>query len=416
MVSTLFVCALLGLASSTVYLGMAMVAAFRFRRERQIVGESTRTLLPPVSVLKPLHGDEPKLAASLESFFQQRYDRYELVFGARSIDDRALATVEELRRRYPHVPTRIVVAGAPVYPNAKVSTLELLIDAAAHQYLVIADSDTSVAPDCLREVTAPLSDPEVGLATCLYRGVPIGGLSSRLEALGMSVEMASGVLVAEMLEGMRFALGPTIATRKDVLDRIGGIAALGEYCADDYVLGRLIWQSGYRVILSRHVVDHVIVNQRWRASLQHQLRWMRSTRFSRPLGHIGAGLTFATPFGALGAISASLAHHAGAGLALGAWAFGSRVVQAIVVGFGALGDRQSLWYCWLYPIRDLVGFVIWCLSFAGRTIVWRGERYALLHGGAMRPAGGAHVATSIPVGPMAGRRRLARPAARASKG
>src|SRR5207244_2836223 len=139
-----------------------------------------------------------------------------------------------------------------VYPNAKVATLEAMIEAAAHRYLVIADSDTFVAPDCLRDVTAPLDDPWVGLVTCLYRGVPVGGLSSTLEALGMSVEMASGVLVADMVEGMRFALGPTIATRKELLDGVGGIAALGEYCADDYMLGRLIWQSGHRVVLSAH--------------------------------------------------------------------------------------------------------------------------------------------------------------------
>src|SRR5205085_5641923 len=142
---------------------------------------------------------------------------------------------------YPHVPTRIVLAGSPVYPNAKVSALDPMVRAAAHHCLLIADSDTRVSPECLRDVTAPLSDSRVGLVTCLYRGISIGGLSSRLEALGMSVELPSGVLVADLLEGMRFALGPTIATRKDVLDAIGGIAALGDYCADDYVLGRRIW-------------------------------------------------------------------------------------------------------------------------------------------------------------------------------
>jgi ceramide glucosyltransferase len=313
MVITLLLCALIGLASSTVYLAMTMVAAYRFARRRHASGRSSDGELPGVSVLKPVHGDEPNLSASLESYFQQRYDRFELVFGARSADDPALAVVEALRHRYPNIATRIVLAGSPVHPNAKVSTLAPMIQVAAHSHLVIADSDTRVTPECLREVTAPLGDPRVGLVTCLYRGVPIGGLSSRLEALGMSVELASGVLVADMLEGMRFALGPTMATRKEVLDEIGGVAALGDHHADDYLLGRLVWQSGRAVILSSYVVDHVIVNQRWRASLQHQLRWMRSTRFSRPLGHVGTGLTFAMPFGVLAATAAMVAHHASLG-------------------------------------------------------------------------------------------------------
>jgi ceramide glucosyltransferase len=384
MIIVLLLCSLVGLLSSTVYLGLTTVAAYRFARGRREAGESGDALVPPVSVLKPVHGDEPCLLSSLESFFQQRYDRYELIFGARTADDPALAVVETLRRKYPQVPTRVVLAGPPIYPNAKISALEAMIEAATHSYLLIADSDTRVAPHCLHEVTAPLSDPQVGLVTCLYRGVSIGGVSARLEALGMSVEMPSGVLVANMLEGMRFALGPTIATRKDELNRIGGIGTLGEYCADDYVLGRLIWQSGHQVVLSHHVVDHVIVNQRWRASLDHQVRWMRSTRFSRPLGHLGTGLTFAMPFGALSAIAAMLSHHSGLGLALAAWAYASGVAQSVVVGFATLGDRQALSYCWLYPLRDLVGFALWCVSYTGTSIVWRGERYELLRGGRMR--------------------------------
>jgi ceramide glucosyltransferase len=198
--------------------------------------------------------------------------------------------------------------------------------------------------------------------------------------------MASGVLVADMLEGMRFALGPTIGTRKDVLERIGGVAALGDYCADDYVLGRLVWQAGRQVVLSPHVVDHVIVNRRWRASLQHQLRWMRSTRFSRPLGHVGTGLTFAMPFGIAAATTSLLAHRIGLAIAVGVWAYATRVVQSIVVGYSTLGDRRSLSDAWLYPLRDLIGFVLWCLSFVSTAIVWRGERYKLSRDGRMQPA------------------------------
>src|SRR5262249_7690387 len=140
MVTTLLVCALVGLASSTAYLGMTIVAARRFRRGRRAAGESLRASRPPISVLKPVCGDEPRLAACLESFFQQRSERFELVFGARSGDDPALAIVDELRRKYPHVPTQIVLSGAPAHPNAKISSLEQMVEAATHEHLVIADS------------------------------------------------------------------------------------------------------------------------------------------------------------------------------------------------------------------------------------------------------------------------------------
>src|SRR5262249_14551021 len=154
----------------------------------------------------------------LESFFRQDYPEFELIFGVRQDSDPALEIVRSLQRKYPHVKVQVISSGEPAYPNAKVFVMERMLAAAVGSYLVITDSDVCVKPDCVRRVVAPLLDPDVGVVTCLYRGVPAGGLWSKLEAMGMSVEMPSGVLVADMLEGMRFALGPTMATRKDVVD------------------------------------------------------------------------------------------------------------------------------------------------------------------------------------------------------
>jgi ceramide glucosyltransferase len=381
----LLVVAVVGLASSTVYLFLVTAAARRFRAGGLVCPGASARDLPPVSVLKPVHGDEPCLETCLESFFRQRYPAFEIIFGCRHRDDAALQAINALRARYPHVTTRIVIAGDPIYPNAKISALEAMVARASFPYFVIADSDARVGPDCLAEVTRPLCDAGIGLVTCLYRGVPTGGLSSRLEALGMSVEMASGVLVADMLEGMRFALGPTTATRADVLPTIGGIGSLGEYCADDYVLGQRIHAAGRQVVLSRYVIDHVAVNHSFRASIAHQMRWMRSTRFSRPWGHIGTGLTFAMPFGLLGFAAAAWLGYSQAAVALACWAAANRVAQCLVAGWGALRDRACVRYCWLYPLRDLAGFFVWCGSFLGTGIVWRGERYDLAAGGRLRP-------------------------------
>ena len=382
MAYVLVVASLIGLVSSTVYLILVIEAARRFRSSNRTLAVNTANL-PPVTVLKPLMGLEPHLEENLESFFQQDYPEFELVFGMRNADDPARTIVEALQRKYPHVKTCIVLSGEPAYSNAKVFALEKMLEHATADYVVITDSDVRVRPNCLREVIPPLLDPSNGVVTCLYRGLPAGGFWSRLEALGMSVELPSGVLVANMLEGMKFALGPTMATRMDVLKSIGGMAALGQYCADDYVLGNLAHASGKRVVLSNHIVDHIAMNTSARASLTHQVRWMRSTRFSRKAGHVGTGLTYAMPFGLLGLSSGSIHHSWQFAMGLFVWAVLNRICQAIAIGWRVIGDRESLTLCWLYPFRDLIGFFVWCASFAGSDIIWRNTRYRLSTGGKM---------------------------------
>src|SRR6266542_1908828 len=205
--SALLILALIGTASSTVFLAMALVASVRHlrwaRAERQKV-EIADSALPPAAIFKPLHGDEPRLEENLESFFRQDYPDFEIIFGCRNAADAALAVVERVRARHPRVSTRVVLSGDPAWPSAKVWSLDRMIAASTRQFLVISDSDILVRPIFLRAVVTPLLEPRTGLVTCLYRGVPARGIWSTLEALGMSVEMPSGVLTADMLEGMQF--------------------------------------------------------------------------------------------------------------------------------------------------------------------------------------------------------------------
>jgi ceramide glucosyltransferase len=377
--------ALAGLVSCTGFLLLAVAAAIRFRRRQR--RSAVDGAWPPVTLLKPLCGLEPNLEANLESFFRQDYPSFEIIFGTRDRNDPALEVVRALQSRYPRVAVKLVCSGEPVRPNAKVCSLEKMCAAASFDHLVISDSDVQVTPDYLRDVVGPLLDPSVGMVTCLYRGVPTGGIWSRLEALGMSVEMTSGVLVAEMLEGMRFALGPTMATRRDVLERVGGVAPLADFCADDYLLGNQIYRSGYTVVLSPFVIDHVVLNRSFEASLSHQVRWMKSTRFSRRKGHIGSALTFAMPFGLLGMAAGIALGNPLLATALLAWAVLNRIILSAAVGWAVVGDSRALRYCWLYPVRDLLGFFLWCASFMGRSIVWRGTRYRLEPGGKMARLG-----------------------------
>jgi len=381
--------ALLGICSSTIFLLMALVAASRWRRqaraEQKTAAATSQSSLPAVTIFKPLHGMEARLEENLESFFQQDYPTFDIIFGARDANDAGLQVAEKLRKRYPQVKSRMVVSGPPAWPNAKVFSLSKMIPCSANDYFVISDSDVEVSHDFLREVIPILLDARIGLVTCPYRGVSAGDFWSTLEALGMSVEMPSGVMVADMLEGLRFALGPAVALRRDALEKIGGIAATADYYSDDFVLGNLIWAAGYKVVFSHWIVQHVLTPRTLKRTLGDQLRWMKSTRFSRPLGHVGTGLTYAMPFGALGLLAGLATGRVALGVGLFAVAFANRVVQSAAVGWGVIGDSRALYLSWLYPLRDLLGFLTWAGSFTSRTFFWRGEIYRFSKGGRIIP-------------------------------
>jgi ceramide glucosyltransferase len=256
-----------------------------------------------------------------------------------------------------------------------------MISTSSNDFFVISDSDVKVGRDFLRNVIPPLLDPAIGLVTCLYKGVPAGDFWSLLEALGMSVEMPSGVVVADMIEGIRFALGPAVAIRREGLDKIGGIAATADYYSDDYVLGNKMWLAGYKVIFSHYFIEHVLTPRSLIRTLGDQLRWMKSTRYSRPLGHVGTGLTYAMPFGILGIIAALVLGRPFLGAVLICLALGNRFIQSIVVGWRLIGDSRSLYFSWLYPLRDLQGWLMWACSFTGRNFLWRGEKYRFTKNG-----------------------------------
>ncbi|MGH9650477.1 MAG: glycosyltransferase, partial [Terriglobales bacterium] len=375
--------------SSTVFLGLALVAARRFKRQAAIARLSPAGATPPLSVIKPVHGMEPRLRENLESFFLQDYPDFELLFCARRRDDAALLLVDELCRAHPQVKVKILTCGEPAWTNPKLYSMHLMTEAAAYEIVVFSDSDVYVHPEYLREVTRPLNDPRTGMVTCLYRGMPAGGtVWSRMEGLGMSVELTSGVLIAQMLEGMKFALAPTMATRKEALAKTGGLAPLADHLADDFWLGNRIQAAGYEVVLSHHVIDHMATHGTWAGSWRHQVGWMKNTRRSRPKGHLGAGLTFAMPFGMLGLAAATAAGRPWLGAGFLGWAVLNRMAQCVAIGWGVVRDREALRSVWLYPFRDLLGSILWVAGYSNNIIDYRGEKYRIQAGGRIEKAVG----------------------------
>jgi len=390
MLYVLLALAVFGLITSTVFAGMVLAAVPRYLRERRAAESEVRKrpgFTAPLTLLKPVHGAEPDLEKHLASFFEQDYPEYEILFCARTENDAGLEIARGVAARYPQIPVKFFTTGEPDYINAKVRSMELMETAAAHDVLVISDSDVRVAPDYLRAVVLPFADAHVGGMCCPYRGIAAGGgLWARLEAVGMSVEMTAGVLVARMMEGMQFTLGPTMAFRRETIRRMGGFKVTADYCADDFVLGNETFKLGQTVVLSHHAIDHIVINLSLMASLKHQVRWMKSTRFSRPKGHFGTALTFSMPFGLLGWAVATSLGHTWWGLALFAWSVATR--EALSIAVGGLVVRDPSWFnlLVLYPIRDLMGFGFWAASYLGSRILWRGRIFQLLPGGKMRAA------------------------------
>src|SRR5882724_492650 len=375
--------ACIGILSSSIFLILSLLGAAKFHREseeqRQFAEKNSQ--LPAVSVLKPVHGAEPRLKQNIESFFRQDYSAYEILFAADEETDAALEIVREVAARYPNIKCSILVTGQPELPNPPAYSFFRMSQVAAHDILVTSDSDVEVAPNYLREVVAPMLEPAVGMVTCVYRGKNAGGFWSGMDEIGMSVEMTAGVVTANLLEGMKFGLGPTIVTRKDSIAKIGGYWVTGEYFSNDFVTGNFIEKAGYRVVLSRHIIDHVVPPMTFKRMWERQVRWAKGTRWSRPKGHFGTGLIYAMPYGILGFVGGAMTGHLllGAGLLL--IAILNRLLESRVIGWGVVRDPRAQKEVWLYPMRDLLGFAVWCASYLSKSAVWRDRRFQLVRGG-----------------------------------
>ena len=382
----LFWVALGGTVTSTIYCLMVIAAAMRFGIRKRREDRAEATFLPPLSVLKPLHGTEPGLERNLETFFEQDYPEFELLFCARHETDEGLRLARKVAERYPHVNARFVTCGEPLpkFHNAKVYSLAKLDSVAKHELFITSDADVRVERDYLRRMVQNLNDPHVGLASCVYLGTVDGGaaagFSAQLDAVGKSVEMTSGVLVAGMLEGTKFALGATMAVRKKSFQDVGGFEELGQFYADDFVLGNRLAAQGTGVQMATHVIRLMVQDTPFGLSFRNQLRWMQSTRRSRPWGHLGSGLTFAMPFGLLGLLWGILSGHAVLGLVWLSWMIVQRWLQAGAI-LRVMGDPDWVRGTVIYPIRDLLGGLLWLGSYGGDRFYYRGKIYRLMNGG-----------------------------------
>ncbi|ACR30826.1 bacteriohopanetetrol glucosamine biosynthesis glycosyltransferase HpnI [Burkholderia glumae] len=338
------------------------------------------TQYPPVTLMKPLHGDEWQLVEHLASFFDQDYPGpVQYLFGVHDANDAALRAVATLRERYPQAHVT-VVADARLYgPNRKICNLVNMLEQAEHALLCFADSDVRVGRDYLRRVVGALEQPGVGLVTSAYRGISAPGRWPRAAAAATNYQFFPGVVTGLATRLARPCFGQTIAMRRATLEAIGGLAAFAHHLAEDHAIGEAVRGIGATVAVPPLLVDHACIESTFRALFAHELRWSRTIRAADPLGHLGSALMHPLPFALLALLASGGALGAGwlVAAALAArFALKWRVDRAFGQPFADLA---------LLPLNDLLQFGIFVASFAMSDVVWRGRRLRVDPSGRLVP-------------------------------
>jgi len=353
--------------AGSLYLLLAAGAVRRFAR-----ASIPRAVAPiPVTILKPLHGEDAQLYENLHSFCTQHYPCFQVIFGVRDPADPAIPIVRRLIAALPDCDIALVVDPSVSGSNYKVSNLENMIAVAKHDIFVIADSDMRVGPDYLTAVTAPLAEAEIGLVTCLYRGRPVAGLSSRLAAMFVNHGFLPSALIGERMRPGDACFGATMALRRDIYATIGGFAALRDQLADDYALGAAIRRAGKRIVLSPQLVDTMMADPDLRAMIGHELRWARTIRLIAPIGFAASVVTHPL---ALSLIATLALGFPPAMLAVLAIVLACRLAMVRIIDRALDLPAANLW---LVPIRDMLSFAVFIASFLGNRVAWRDSTFRI---------------------------------------
>ena len=360
-----------------IYYLIALYSSWRYFRSSTTQKAAKGDFLGPVSILKPIRGLDPDAYKNFASFCRQDYPDYEMLFCVDSADDPVVPVIEKLSRDFPDRRIRMLFGSGRDAFNDKVAKLARLVSEARHELLVISDSDVRVRPDYLRSVVAPLADPKVGAVTCFYVPADDTTFVHSLQSIGMVSDFYAGILVARQLDGVKFALGPTIATTRACLAGFGGYAAIENCPADDLLVGRLIAEQGYEVKLLPYSILTVPDYHSIRDLFHKRLRWIVVMRHMRPWGHLGLVFTHGLAWSL-----AAVATHPSVPLAsvyLGSY-FALRIAMVWLIGIQGL-KQKSLWKKLpLLPIWDALAFFIWLISFGRKSIRWRDKEYFLRDG------------------------------------
>src|SRR5271165_2078572 len=360
-----------------IYYVIAIYSSWRFFRVSAAQPPAASAFTPPVSILKPVRGLDPDAYENFASFCRQDYPEYEIVFCVGDRSDPVLGVIEQVVHDFPECKIRVLFGSGRVATNDKVAKLARLSHEAQFEFLVINDSDVRAEPGYLRTLVAPLADPNVGAVTCFYAPTDEKTLVQHLQSVGMLSDFYAGILVAWQLDGVKFALGPTIATTRARLAGFGGYEAIENRPADDLLVGRLIAEQGCEVKLLPYSVLTVADYDSMRDLFNKRLRWIVVMRHMRPWGHLGLIFTLGLPWAlAAAAVQPALAVAASY---LGTY-FVLRSAMTWLIGRWGLKHRVSWEKYALIPLWDAMATLIWLVSFTRSTIMWRGYKYFIRDG------------------------------------
>ncbi len=336
--------------------------------------------LPGITVLKPLHGLEPRLAENLGTLLHQRYPGpVQIVFGVSDSDDPAIKLVRALEAEFPDADIRLVIDSRQHGSNAKVSNVINIARAARHPLLVLADSDVAWPQATLIRLATGLAEPGTGLVSCLHFGRGDAGPWSQLAAMDISYRFLPSVVVGIVTGLATPCLGPTLALSSATLERIGGFEAFADMLADDYEIGRAVRGLGLATTVPRFTICHSGQETTARALIAHELRWTRTIYGIDPVGFVGSLLTHPVP---IALVAAMLAGFDALSLAVLLCAATCRLALMMrveaVTGWAAGTDPLAML---MLPVRDILSAGVFVATFFVKDVIWRETRYRVRRNG-----------------------------------
>jgi ceramide glucosyltransferase len=347
--------------------------------------DTDETYLPPVSVLKPINGIEDGTYENFTSYCKQDYPDYQIIFGVRDSNDPAIDMVKKVMNAFPQKDIELVICNGSIGINPKINNLNNMYKKAKHDIMLTNDSDTRVDSDYLKKVVSPFRDKNIGLVTCVYRENNLNNLTSIIESISINHEFLPSIMVAHKIEDLSYAFGATIVTRRDTLESVGGFKELADYLAEDFHLGKKVFEAGHKLFLSDYIVDVIQEKRGFTDFFKHQLRWSRTIKACRPIGYFFSSFFKYGMVSSLVYLLISFCPPAGTSssqvlsVILFATFLGVRIASASIISYKYTKDRKTALL--FLPINDIISFIIWGISFLGNKTTWRGGKFLLKRGG-----------------------------------
>lgn len=332
-----------------------------------------RLFYPPITILKPVCGIESGAYENFASFCRQTYPIYQLIFGVKDINDPIVSVINNIIVNFPHIDIQLLICNEIKGANPKINSLIAMQKKAKYPFLLISDSDVRVGPTYLSETIRYMSDLRVGVVTCLFRSIAAKG-ASVVEAISYATEFFPGAMCARQLAKVKWTCGASILIRQEVLTAIGGVQVLANYIAEDHLIGKLVTEKGYRIVLSNYIIEHVLQTETLLGMIRRKIRWQLGILAYDPAGYLSLIFTYGTVFSLLFLVVSHLSALGGV-IFLMVWV--SRLIMSWVIGVYYLNDKTTKQFFWFSPLQDFYSFTLWFLCLGIKKVHWKENSFKI---------------------------------------